>query len=394
MTAPSTDDTMLGEAEHVETSEMTESTNVDDQHPIAEDNTENPAPTAEEAAAQAAKAEADAKAKAEADAAEQARIDGLVADFKKLIGTKDEAGNWTGGLMASDTGRDASTGAIPDGVQNTLKGEFNKLPAGAARREVRTWVDDELGKAMESFEDPSLARTLFTVKQNVLVNVNAAKPTPEVKIVDPTEAHVSAVTALYLAPYARSVPAGIETDWSDRVQTRSAELMDQLPVYADWLAKGEELATKANAVPTGDEHNAAREAVTEEISQHAKAEPDVASEVKEAFRIARGRPTARLGRGAKPSGTSSAASVRPTSNGTKRNIATHISNAFATKPVGTFLTIAEIVNTASDEYAGISPSPGAVSARLFPDGDPAKCTVAGIKGAHNADGKKGAVKVA
>lgn len=79
-------------------------------------------------------------------------------------------------------------------------------------------------------------------------------------------------------------------------------------------------------------------------------------------------------------------------SGPRRNVGNHIASAFAEVPSGTFLTISEIVKHKSEEYGDDAPSSGAVSARLFPGGDPEKCNVEGVTPTTNDDSVKGAVK--
>lgn len=82
--------------------------------------------------------------------------------------------------------------------------------------------------------------------------------------------------------------------------------------------------------------------------------------------------------------------------GRRRDISKHIQSAFADLPVGSFLSIAEIVRHRSEEYGDDHPAAGAVAARLFPDRDNPedgmKCTVPGVMGTR-IQGKRGASKI-
>ncbi|MGV9611234.1 HNH endonuclease family protein [Nocardia xishanensis] len=76
---------------------------------------------------------------------------------------------------------------------------------------------------------------------------------------------------------------------------------------------------------------------------------------------------------------------------TRRDIGQHIVNAFASLEDGDFLTINEIRKVPSDQYpANDLPSPGAISARLFP-GNGGRTTVPGVVGVI-VDGRRGARK--
>lgn len=352
------------------------------------------------------KAEAEAAAKAEAEA-EAARIEGLVTGFLNELGVKDESGTWTGGLMASED-REASTGQIPEGKLNDLRAKFNELPSGAPRTKVKNWVDGQISEAME---DPALspyARSFFMIKKHALVSTGAAKAAAPKVAVNPTEAFVAQVVALYIAPYMVQVPDGVAENWPDLVNEESAKLVDVARAYAQ----------HQNAVAAHDEKVAAHEAKVQALPEDAsdaqrgalavdgealktegealdKATPEVPDSVKQGFRLARGRATsAPRAKKAAAGGSTASATRTPRGDGTRKNIATHIRNAFEGKPIGTILSINEVVKTPSDEYGAESPSPGAVSARLFPDkNDPTdgtKCTVPGVHGVINADGRKAA----
>lgn len=75
----------------------------------------------------------------------------------------------------------------------------------------------------------------------------------------------------------------------------------------------------------------------------------------------------------------------------RRNVVAHLEQVFAPLASGTFLTIAQIVKTRSDEYGDDRPSPGAISARLFPV-DPAR-QVRGFLMPMTLGGVRGAIKV-
>lgn len=322
----------------------------------------------------AAQAEAEAKAKVEAE-----RLDKLATDFIDNIGMRNDEGVWVSGLIVGDQ-RDASTGFFPDGVINDLRAKFNELPAGAPRTKVKNWVDAEVGKAMEDPSQSPYARSFFMIKKHALVSTGASKAAAPRVSVDPTEAFVAQVVSLYIAPYMVQVPENVDANWPDLVNAESERLVDIARAYA-------EHQNRVAALP--------EDATEEQRAELEKSAPEAPEVVKVGFRLARGR-AASTTRPKKSTGgsTTGSATRPPRGDGTRKNIANHILNAFAGKPINTVLSINEVVRTASDEYGSESPSPGAVSARLFPDKtDPTngdKCTVPGVVGVINADGRKAA----
>ncbi|ATW61183.1 hypothetical protein SEA_HARAMBE_88 [Gordonia phage Harambe] len=88
----------------------------------------------------------------------------------------------------------------------------------------------------------------------------------------------------------------------------------------------------------------------------------------------------------------SSGGTRAPFTGVRRNVGNHIASAFEGVAPGTFLTVSEIVKHRSEEYGDDAPSSGAVSARLFPQGDASRCNIPGITPGVNAAGVKGATK--
>ena len=109
---------------------------------------------------------------------------------------------------------------------------------------------------------------------------------------------------------------------------------------------------------------------------------DLTPVVKNAVKLA-------LGKAAKAGGRSGGGS---TFTGERRDIGKHIESAFADVPSGKFLTVAEIRKHKSEEYGDNPPSAGAISARLFPQGDGTKCTIKSVTPGQNEKSNKGATK--
>lgn len=82
---------------------------------------------------------------------------------------------------------------------------------------------------------------------------------------------------------------------------------------------------------------------------------------------------------------------RENSSGGRRDIGAHIQHAFDDRSPGEFLTISQIRATFSPEYAGTTPSAGAISYRLFPPNGTS--TVPGVR-PDTRNGVRGAVKLA
>ncbi|MGW4371911.1 DUF262 domain-containing protein [Nocardia takedensis] len=99
------------------------------------------------------------------------------------------------------------------------------------------------------------------------------------------------------------------------------------------------------------------------------------------------------GRDLTPDRDRAAPSTANTSTAKRRDIGQHILNAFVGVAEGDFLTINEIRKVPSAQYpADDPPSPGAISARLFP-GNGGTTTVPGVVGV-TVDGRRGARKTA
>lgn len=271
-------------------------------------------------------------------------------------------------VLLDDVGgeRNTQTGHISDDLRDKIKAAFTALPVGStktsARPRVKALVEQRLDQAMEHMDMPA-ARTLYTIQNECLVARRGPEPSIARQPVDPTETFVEEQVARYMAPYLAPVPDGVADDWPQRVEARHAELIDAARSYATWFDADEETR--------GDE-------------------PEVADAAKQAVRLSRGRAT-RAGRRAKSTGESAAATPRAAYAGPKRNVANHIAEAFADKPVGTWMSIQEIAKFPSKEYAGDKASPGAVSARIHAAGG---CTIPGIAPQAGPNGKKGAVKTA
>lgn len=265
--------------------------------------------------------------------------------------------------------RDRATGEITDEQKGLVKVAYGELPTTPARTKARNGLDEAMKSALSEHLDAALARAYMILGQ--IVKATSGRSDTVAKApVDPTEAFVARMAAMHLAPNLVEVPEGVASDWVQQVQGKSKSLASEVKAYRAYLADH----STWNAKPEGERGDE-------------PAAPEVSEIVLNAHRLARGR-----AQGARKAKSDGATTTRTsTYTGPRRSVKTHISNAFADKAAGTFLKIAEIANTPSDEYGDDRPSSGAVSAALFPssgkspeiDGvEPAE--VGGVKGARKA----------
>lgn len=341
------------ESETVEVSETAESTN---ETGSATEDAEAPTEPSEE---EKAKAAAEAAAKKEADEkAKKERADAFVNAVETLVVDKDKV--------------DKETGVVAVGHMGDVRAAY--LALQARERKAAT---DYLAEKMQQYlleDDADRARAYLELKRHL----STAKPEPIVKEkVNPTEAHVNAVVAMRLAGNFVPVPDGVDEDWTDKVQALGKTIMESgdVATYKTWL----------------DENEGKKD-------DEKSPEPEVHEVVKLAAQIGRGRARARVARAPRTPGEKKERAPRAprVGDGTRRNIAEHIREAFASEAIGTFLTVAEIAKFSSTEYAGTEgPSQGAINARLFPASG-AECKLDFVKPEGPLQGRpqKGAVKVA
>lgn len=250
--------------------------------------------------------------------------------------------------------KDESTGELAPSFIEPVNAEYRKLDGLKAKNKAKAVLNEGMKSAMNDM-DIQTARAYLALTDNLSAAGGGGSKAPS-QPADPTEAFVQKAATLRLALglVTNDVPEGVNEGWADKAKELVDSSTEAARNYQQWLASPED--------SRGDE-------------------PEVNAVVKAAVKLASGK-SARLGRASSGGGSGF--------TGERRDIAKHIVNAFADKPSGTFLTIAEIKNTHSDEYGDNSPSAGAVSARLFPNSG--KCTVEGITPGTNDKGKKGATK--
>lgn len=300
----------------------------------------------------------------------QEEVDAKANEFKALL---DE-------VLSGDADgeRDVATGHMSESLKQRIKQAYVDLPPGnsktSARNQVKAYVNEKLTAIMGSDEpDIFAARTLFVVQNDLLVATGGPSATIAKAPVDPTEAFVDQITALYLAPNFVAVPEGVAEDWAQRVDAKAAELRDaeETQAYLAWV--------NGDTTKVSD---------AEDAEEKRGPEPEVNPVIKQAVAISRGKALGRTSRPRKAGSTSGA--PRAVHTGPKRDVGKHIAEAFADKPVGTWMSVGDITKFHSQEYGGPAVSQGAVSARIYAEKG---CTVPGIEAAEGPTGKRGAKKV-
>ena len=254
---------------------------------------------------------------------------------------------------------DTSTGDIPLASLEGVTNEYRKLDGPKGKNAAKKAINEAMKESMNSM-DIIKARAYLQISEKALSAGPGAGA--ERKPADPTEAFVQRVVTLNLANQlvTDEVPEGVAEDWAQRVEDEVAKLAESAREYRTWA--------ESDAEDKGEA-------------------PEVPAFVKNAVKLAEGK-TAKAGRSTGGGGS--------TYSGERRDIGKHILSAFEGVDEGTFLTIAEIRKHRSDEYGDSEPSAGAISARLFPNGDASKCTLvkSGVQPGQNEAGRKGATKVA
>jgi hypothetical protein len=243
-------------------------------------------------------------------------------------------------------------GDIIEGDQTAVTEAYRALSA-KGKAQARTMVNVSMKTSMKEgrFQE---ARGFMNLHDALTTAAPASKRVPKVPV-NPTDDFVDQLSAVRLAFNfgTGNLPEGLDADWTNRVQTKIESLDADAKSYLAWLKGGSQ----------GDA-------------------PEVDEIVVRAAKLG----TIRVG---KRVSAGNGAPVR-TYTGPARSVGKHIAEAFADKPVGTFMKVAEITGFKSTEYGDDAPSPGAVSSSL----KSTKFSVAGIQPGTDDKGKVGATKVA
>lgn len=261
--------------------------------------------------------------------------------------------NFESAVASAVENADTSTGTVPEADLSEVTGAYRALEGIKAKNAAKNFVNEKMKDAMNS-DDLATARAYLSISENALVA--AAAGTKSSVPADPTENFVQRIATLTLAYQlgVGTVPEGVGDGWEGKVEELVNSSREDATSLLVW--------NNSDPESRGDE-------------------PEASAVVRNAVKLATGK--------AAKAGVSRGGG---TFTGERRDIGVHILNAFEGKDEGTFLTIAEIRNTRSDEYGDTPPSAGAISARLFPKSGTSTMEKVGIKG-DTQDGKKGAVKI-
>lgn len=247
---------------------------------------------------------------------------------------------------------DQTTGTLSEAHLAPVVTAYQGLDGAKAKAAVRASIERGVQEALDINNDGGnipKARALNTIRGEITKSKGGG-PKKDATPADPTEAFVQQVVGLQLAysHVTQNVPDGVSDDWQERATKLAQETVGDVDKLAKYTGEGEE--------------------------------PEVSTLAKRALKLATGKVKTGGGTGSRAPFT-----------GTRRDIGKHILAAFTDKNSGDFLTVAQIVSHKSEEYGTESPSPGAVSARLFPKSG--KCTLEGIEPVDASDGTpKGARK--
>ena len=306
--------------------------------------------------------EAQAQADATADEAAQAPAAPAEPKPEQVV----DFSTFQDALTAGLDSKDSATGVMDVKSVSDIHAAYRNLANIKSKTAARKFVQDSMAEAVTE-GDIMTARALVALSKELSSASAGSKPkdkTPKApkEPVDPTLAFVDTAVRLRLAMqiHSDSLTEAIRPEWKDEVNAKTAELTGQLDTWATYL-------------DSEDENLEA---------------PEVDPLVVAAFKTVAGRAA-----GSKAARTTSKA----TGDGIRRNIANHITEAFADKPVGTFLSVAQLRAFESEEYKGVEVSAGAINARLFPkdkEGTIRPTSVPGVEAAEDEAGHKGARKVA
>lgn len=272
---------------------------------------------------------------------------------------------FTSAVSSAVAERDSTTGVLAEEVTTPVVRAYQSLDGAKPKGAARKLLNEAMTEAMNE-GDVVRARAYMELYEKVTSakgkRAGSATERKPKEPANPTEAFVERVATLLLANelVENEAPENLDEDWREKVSASLEEARSQAAQFRDWFT-----------AEVGEDEDRPEE-------------PEVSLVAKAATKLA-------LGKAAKPGKTVKRAGSGEGYSGPRRDIAKHILEAFADQPDGKFLKIAEIGKYTSSEYGDDHPSPGAISARLFPPSG--KCTIEGIV-PDMEDGRKGARKVA
>lgn len=220
-------------------------------------------------------------------------------------------------------GKNEADGHLTEEQITPVNEAYRALDGLKAKNQARTWVDDQVRLAIGTEKDLHRAVALVDVKDGLTAAGGAKADRPPA---DPMEAFVQSLAAHRIAVglIESNVPEGVDFNAaSERVEVLTNEVAEQVDAYVAWVA--DESEDKGDA-------------------------PDVNPVVRQAVKLSAGK---------------ASGGTRTASGGPRRSVKIHLSQVFADKEPGAFMTVNEIAKAASTEYGTDRPSSGAVSASLF-----------------------------
>ncbi|QAY16737.1 hypothetical protein SEA_FELIXALEJANDRO_102 [Gordonia phage FelixAlejandro] len=256
-------------------------------------------------------------------------------------------------VTAAVEAADPSTGTVSEADLDKVAEAYRGVTGGIKYKNLaKDFVDESMKAALPAGE---YIKAVSYNEVSEKLRTTKAAPKASAPKVDPKEAFGERVAILELG--LSLLTDRVPTEAEDYEVPSTDAAYHQASAYLDWIEADE--ATRGE-------------------------EPELSPIAAAAVKVFQGK-----GIGGRRAGTSA---PRAPFTGTRRNVGNHISSAFEGVESGTFLTVSEIVKHRSEEYGDDAPSSGAVSARLFPQGDPSKCNVEGITPGTNEAGTKGATK--
>lgn len=285
-------------------------------------------------------------------------------------------------VTAAFAEKDPSTGAVPEAFVQKVSEEYRTLEGLRGKNAAKKYIQNLLEEAVHSL-DMTSARAYLTLQDTIkaLVATSPTRAAATAAPVNPVESAATSVAILRLALDNVVLPDSIEQAELDaKVNEIILNTQEEVKAYITWMSTEPPVTVSEDGTETEGEK---------------PAEPTVSVVAKNAAKLALGR-SAKAGT-PRAAAASGGVAARSPFLGKRGDIAKHITEAFADKPSGAFMSISEIAAFPSTEYRDSDgnprrPSQGAISARLFPGGDGSKTSVEGIVGAE-VDGKKGARKL-
>lgn len=237
------------------------------------------------------------------------------------------------------SGSDEATGEVPEIEVAKVRDAYQALPGIKAKNAAKASLNDNLKAHLADLKVRE-ARAVMVLVERATVAGKSQAPKKEVNLQEQFESKIATLTlALYLAQ--KQVPEGVNAEAGIEAGTTLAN--DHFPAALDVISS-----------ESGESDSAL---------------------IRNAVKLASTK--------ARKGGTRVA-------TGERRDLGSHISEAFDSVESGTFLSVADIKRFKSTVYGDDTPSAGAITNRLEPKSGKAT-TIEGITVEHRAD-KLGAVK--